>query len=77
MRPLILALIRVYQAAISPWLPPTCRFTPSCSEYARIAVERFGAGRGSWLAVRRLLRCHPFGSHGHDPVPPSDAPANV
>jgi putative membrane protein insertion efficiency factor len=55
---------------ISPWLPPSCRFTPSCSEYARIAVERHGALRGSWLAAKRLGKCRPFGSHGHDPVPP-------
>ena len=70
MRALIIFLIRCYQAGISPWLPDTCRYTPSCSEYARIAVERHGAARGAWLAVRRLGRCHPFGSHGHDPVPP-------
>lgn len=69
LRRLIIGLIRVYQAGISPLLPATCRFTPSCSEYARLAVERFGAGRGSWLAVRRLLRCHPFGGAGLDPVP--------
>lgn len=77
MRRLIIALIRAYQVAISPWLPASCRFEPSCSEYARIAVERFGAGRGSWLALRRLMRCHPFGGHGPDPVPPPDAPASV
>lgn len=81
MRTVILSSIRIYQAAISPWLPATCRYTPSCSEYARIAVERFGAGRGTWLAIRRLLRCHPFGSHGYDPVPRAreqalDAPAD-
>jgi len=69
MRAVIIAMIRVYQMAISPWLPASCRYTPSCSEYAREAVERFGAGRGTILAARRLLRCHPFGGHGHDPVP--------
>jgi len=77
MRTVILTLIRVYQAAISPWLPATCRYTPTCSEYARIAVERFGAARGTRLVIRRLLRCHPFGSHGHDPVPPPDRPAGA
>jgi putative membrane protein insertion efficiency factor len=72
MRALILALIRTYQAAVSPWLPASCRYDPTCSEYARIAVERFGAVRGSWLAARRVLRCHPLGGHGHDPVPTLD-----
>lgn len=75
MRTLILTSIRIYQAIISPWLPATCRYTPSCSEYARIAVERFGAAKGGWLALRRLLRCHPFASHGHDPVPPAPGTA--
>lgn len=69
LRALILGLVRAYQAAISPLLPASCRFVPSCSEYARLAVERHGAARGSWLALRRLLRCHPFGGHGYDPVP--------
>jgi len=69
----MIALIRFYQAAVSPWLPASCRYTPSCSEYARQAVERFGAARGTWLAARRLLRCHPFAGHGHDPVPPREA----
>jgi len=70
MRAVIIFFIRCYQATISPWLPASCRYTPSCSEYARLAVERHGAARGSWLAARRLGRCHPLGSHGHDPVPP-------
>jgi putative membrane protein insertion efficiency factor len=71
LRRLIIGLIRAYQAGISPLLPATCRYSPSCSEYARVAVERFGPGRGSWMAVRRLLRCHPFGGAGLDPVPES------
>ena len=66
---LIIGLIGAYQAGISPMLPATCRYMPSCSEYARVAIGRFGAGRGSWLALRRLLRCHPFGGAGPDPVP--------
>lgn len=65
----LLALIGFYRGAISPWLPPSCRFTPSCSAYAQEAVRRHGAGRGGWLALRRLLRCHPFGGRGYDPVP--------
>ena len=66
-----LALIRVYQGAVSPWLPAACRYEPTCSEYARVAITRFGIGRGSWLAVRRIGRCHPFGGSGWDPVPES------
>jgi putative membrane protein insertion efficiency factor len=64
-----IGLIRVYQYGISPILPRTCRYAPSCSEYAREAIERHGAIRGCWLAARRLLRCHPWGGHGYDPVP--------
>lgn len=70
-RRLILAAIRLYQAGVSPLLPGSCRFTPTCSEFARLAVERFGAGRGTWLAIRRLARCHPLGGFGPDPVPPA------
>ncbi len=62
-------LLRGYKAAISPLLPPACRFYPTCSEYALEAVTRYGALRGSWLATRRLLRCHPFHPGGFDPVP--------
>jgi putative membrane protein insertion efficiency factor len=63
------ALIRLYQRVISPFLPPACRFSPSCSEYAAQAVARYGVARGCWLAVRRLLRCHPLDPGGYDPVP--------
>lgn len=66
---ILLALIGGYRRWVSPLLPPACRFTPSCSAYAAEAVERYGARKGAWLAVRRLLRCHPFGGHGYDPVP--------
>jgi hypothetical protein len=65
----LLLMIRIYQQAVSPYLPPSCRYTPTCSEYAAEALGRHGAGRGSWLALRRLLRCHPWGGTGHDPVP--------
>lgn len=66
----LLALIRFYQVAISPWTPASCRFTPTCSAYAAEAIERYGAARGSWLAARRLARCQPWGGGGYDPVPP-------
>jgi len=62
-------MIRFYRSAISPITPPACRFSPTCSAYAQEAVERYGAGKGGWLALRRLLRCHPFGGKGYDPVP--------
>jgi putative membrane protein insertion efficiency factor len=65
----IVALIRVWRWLVSPLLGPACRFEPSCSRYAEAAVERHGALRGSWLALRRLGRCHPLGGSGFDPVP--------
>jgi putative membrane protein insertion efficiency factor len=65
----VLALLRGYKWAISPMLPPSCRYVPTCSEYAAEAVERHGAFRGSALALWRLLRCHPFVRGGYDPVP--------
>ena len=68
-RRLLAALIRGYQRLVSPALPPSCRFHPSCSQYALEAVTRHGALRGSWLAARRLARCHPFHPGGFDPVP--------
>lgn len=68
-RRVVIGLIRLYQAGIAPLLPAACRYTPSCSEYAVTAVRRFGAARGSWLALRRILRCHPLGGRGYDPVP--------
>lgn len=64
-----LTLIRVYRRWISPLTPASCRFRPTCSAYAEQAVQEHGALRGGWLAFRRLLRCHPFGGSGYDPVP--------
>jgi uncharacterized protein len=66
---LLLAVIRGYQVAFSPFYAGSCRYVPSCSAYGLEAVERFGFVRGGWMAVLRLARCHPFGGHGLDPVP--------
>jgi len=68
MRIILVSLLKFYKAAVSPWLPPSCRFHPTCSEYACEAIERHGALRGSAMGLRRLLRCHPFHSGGYDPV---------
>jgi putative membrane protein insertion efficiency factor len=68
-RRLLVLLVRLYQRLISPLLPRACRFHPSCSVYAVEALERHGALRGTWLAVKRLARCHPFHPGGLDPVP--------
>jgi uncharacterized protein len=66
----LLALLTVYKGLLSPFFAGSCRFEPSCSEYARLAVVEHGAVRGAWLAVRRLARCRPLGAYGLDPVPP-------
>lgn len=64
-----LALIWIYQNCISPFTPPSCRFTPSCSQYAKQAIIKYGPLKGGWLAFRRIIRCHPWGGSGYDPVP--------
>ena len=69
---LLWLLVRGYQLFISPLLPPSCRYYPSCSAYALEAVATHGALGGSWLAVKRLCRCHPWGGAGYDPVPPAE-----
>jgi len=65
----LIVLIRFYKKVISPFLPPACRYTPTCSQYALEAIQIWGPIRGSWLAVKRIGRCHPRGGSGHDPVP--------
>lgn len=65
----LILLIRGYQVMVSPLLPSACRYVPSCSHYALAAVERYGAAKGAWLGVRRIVRCHPFRAGGYDPVP--------
>jgi putative membrane protein insertion efficiency factor len=72
MKYVLIGLLKLYRLCISPMYGQVCRFYPSCSAYALEAVERHGAVRGSWLAVRRLVRCHPWNPGGYDPVPPKD-----
>ena len=69
MKKLLVGAITLYRRGISPNTPPSCRFTPTCSAYALEAIGKYGAARGSYLAVRRLLKCHPFHKGGYDPVP--------
>ena len=73
----LIGAVRFYQLAVSPWTPPACRFTPTCSAYAIDALREHGAARGLWLAVRRVARCHPWGGYGYDPVPPPGPPSEV
>ncbi len=69
MKALLLSMLRGYQYAISPLLGPSCRFYPTCSDYAREAIDRHGALKGTWLSLRRIARCHPYHPGGFDPVP--------
>jgi len=66
---LFIGLIRFYQLVISPILPASCRYTPTCSQYSLEAIKKYGPFKGGYLAFRRILRCNPWGGHGHDPVP--------
>lgn len=68
---LLLAALRSYKRWLSPLLPPACRYLPTCSEYAQDALIQHGVVRGSWLTTKRICRCHPWGGHGYDPVPPA------
>lgn len=69
MKKLLIALVRFYRKNISPLKQPSCRFTPTCSAYALEALQKYGAAKGAWLALRRLLKCHPFHKGGYDPIP--------
>jgi len=65
----LMAVVRFYRRGVSPYKPPVCRFTPTCSAYALEAIEKYGTAKGVWLAFRRLMKCHPFHKGGYDPVP--------
>lgn len=69
MKGLVLAVLRFYQRFVSPYLPPSCRFTPTCSHYTYEAIERYGLFKGGWLGIKRVVRCNPFNPGGYDPVP--------
>jgi len=66
---LFVVIIRIYQLSISPFLGANCRYTPTCSQYSIEAIEKHGPFKGGWLAIKRISSCHPWGGHGHDPVP--------
>jgi len=68
MRKVLVIIIRFYQKAISPWTTRSCRFYPTCSEYTVLALKKYGAIKGSWMGLKRILRCNPFNSGGYDPV---------
>jgi len=65
----LIVLIKIYQLLISPLLPPSCRFTPTCSHYSLEALKKYGIFKGGWLSFRRIIKCHPWGGSGYDPVP--------
>ncbi len=69
MKFILITLIRFYQRFISPLTPPACRFTPTCSQYTLEAIQKYGALKGTWLGIKRICRCHPWGGSGYDPVP--------
>lgn len=64
-----IGLIKIYQLVISPWLGPSCRYTPTCSQYGLEAIKKYGPLKGGWLTLKRIARCNPWGGNGHDPVP--------
>jgi putative membrane protein insertion efficiency factor len=69
MKTILIFIVRAYQVAISPYLPNSCRYTPTCSHYMIQAVQKHGALKGGWLGLKRIASCHPWGGHGYDPVP--------
>lgn len=73
---MIIGIVRFYQLAISPWLGKSCRYSPTCSQYMIEAVQVWGPLKGGWMGLKRIGRCHPWGGHGHDPVPKKDEPSS-
>lgn len=73
---IIIGIVRFYQLAISPWLGKSCRYSPTCSQYMIEAVQEWGPLKGGWMGLKRIGRCHPWGGHGHDPVPKKDEASN-
>jgi uncharacterized protein len=69
MKYIAIFLVKLYQAGISPWFPPACRYSPTCSQYMIEALQKHGFFKGGWLGLKRIGRCHPWGGHGYDPVP--------
>ena len=69
MKYILIFLVRFYQVVVSPLKPPSCRYTPTCSQYALEALKKYGAFKGGWLAIKRISSCHPWGGSGYDPVP--------
>ncbi|WP_314203486.1 membrane protein insertion efficiency factor YidD [Capnocytophaga bilenii] len=69
MKYLLIFLVRFYQVVVSPLKPPSCRYTPTCSQYALEALKKYGAFKGGWMAIKRISSCHPWGGSGYDPVP--------
>lgn len=69
MKYLLIFLVRFYQVVVSPLKPPSCRYTPTCSQYALEALKKYGAFKGGWLAIKRISSCHPWGGSGYDPIP--------
>ncbi len=76
-RKIFILPIKLYQVAISPWLGTNCRYQPTCSHYMVDAIEEWGIFKGTWLGIKRISRCHPWGGHGHDPVPKKETPEIV
>ena len=74
---LIVGLVKFYQAAISPWLGKSCRYSPTCSQYMIEAVKEWGPLKGSWMGIKRIGRCHPWGGDGYDPVPKKNTETNI
>lgn len=77
MKHILILFVRGYQVMISPYFPSSCRYSPTCSHYAIDALRTHGSIKGSWLAMKRILRCHPWAEGGHDPVPPKQTNANA